>query len=416
MLNLALIAIPSTVFLILLEYYLSGSKRKELFNFKHSIANMSHGIFERFSSILLSLLYFFPYKYISENFGLFDIKANVFSWIGIILFMDFCWYWYHRFGHTVNIMWAGHVVHHQSETYNFTTGTRITMIQSLYRFIFYAAVPLMGFPIEMIMASLIFHGMFSFFAHTQLIGKLGFLEYIIITPSHHRVHHANNDEYLDKNYGNVFIFWDYLFGTFKKEETQPVYGLTKQIENYSFLYNNFHYYVELYYAVKAKKNFKDKLKVLFGPPTMLTGEERAKAEKHFAIKKGDLKISDKTYRRNVLLRVVIMLYMASIAVGYHQNFSTAVLIFSSLIIFLGLYQLGRVIEHKRPLFSAEIISLTSCVVILFQGFEPYLFIPVLASTINHVICCLDFGIQFSSNKIANRTLRRLDSNTSSYVQ
>mgnify|MGYP003631173211 CR=1 FL=1 len=404
MLNLALFAIPFTALLILIEYILAGSKRKLYFNFKHSMANMSHGIFERFSSIFLSLLYFFPYKYISENFGLFDIKPNIFTWIGIIVFMDFCYYWYHRFGHTVNIMWAGHVVHHQSETYNLTTGARITMIQSLYRFFFYAFVPLMGFPIEMVMASLIFHGMFSLYAHTQLINRLGFLEYIIITPSHHRVHHANNEEYLDKNYGNVFIFWDYLFGTFKKEETKPTYGLTKQMENYGFLYNNFHYYFELYYAVKKQKGLFNKLRVLFGPPTLLSGEERELALKNFKPRSENNEgPKAENTKWLVLVRLIVVMAFSSLVVGYYQEYQNSTLLFSTLITLFSLIQIGRLVENSHLILSLEIVAFLSCAAIFFTEPSPAIKIVTMSSGLVHLLSFLSPNSQRISNKLSTNS-------------
>ena len=385
MINLSLIAIPGVVLLILLEYFFAGKKKASLFNFRHTVSNMSHGIFERFAYILLSLLYFFPYKYIQENFGIFEIEKSVYTWVLLIVVMDFFYYWYHRLGHTVNFFWAGHIVHHQSETFNISTGARITAIQSVYRFFFYAPIPLLGFPIEMIMAGLVFHGMFSLFAHTQLIGKLGFLEYIFITPSHHRVHHANNDEYLDKNYGNVFIFWDYIFGTYQKEERTPTFGLTKQIENYDFVYGNFHFYYELYYAVKEQKTFKDKWKVLFGSPTLLTGEEREKVDEKFKTQHDNKDLS--TFCKiNIQIRLVVILALSSILVGYHKDFNSTELVLAGFALFGGLYQLGKLMEYQRIQIYTEVVVIIASIALLSQG-ELLLSIP---AAILILLSCLSF--------------------------
>ena len=377
MTNLSLIAIPGVLLLILFEYFSSGSRRKSLYEFRDSVANISHGIFERFAYIVIGLLYYFPYKWIEENFGLFQIETSIISWVLLIVFMDFCWYWYHRTGHTINFMWASHIVHHQSEHFNISAGARITAVQSVYRFIFYLVIPLMGFPVEMIMSAMVFQGTYALLTHTQLIGKLGWLEYIFVTPSHHRVHHANNDIYLDKNYGNLFIFWDYIFGTFQKEEETPTYGLTKQIQNFDFLYGNFHYFMELYYAVKAQTDFKSKLKVFFGSPTLLTGNERTMVDRKLNTKpkrkKGELPFFLKL---NIQLRLLGIIALSSVMVGYHKEFDTDLIVYSAIVLFCSFYQLGKIMEfHKLQLITEGIIMIFSLFVV-FQA-KLILIIPLL---------------------------------------
>jgi sterol desaturase/sphingolipid hydroxylase (fatty acid hydroxylase superfamily) len=160
--------------------------------------------------------------------------------LALFIATDFVWYWYHRLAHTINIFWCVHVVHHQSEDFNYTVSARITVLQAFVRTGFWSVLPLAGFSAEMITSILLVHEVYPFFVHTQLIGKMGILEHIIVTPSHHRVHHACNDEYLDKNYGDVLIIWDKLFGTFVEEKAPPVYGLTKQLGSQSFLWQHFH--------------------------------------------------------------------------------------------------------------------------------------------------------------------------------
>jgi len=181
-------------------------------------------------------------------------------------------------------LWALHVVHHQSEDFNFTVSARITVLQAFARTGFWCVLPLIGFPAPMITGMLLVHGLYPFFIHTRLVGKLGVLEYLFVTPSHHRVHHASNEQYLDKNYGDVFIIWDKLFGTFKKEDEEPVYGLTHPLKTYSFLWQHFHYFIEMAVAIKQENTLKGKLQLLFGRPDKLDPIARAKAEAIFHVK------------------------------------------------------------------------------------------------------------------------------------
>jgi len=134
----------------------------------------------------------------------------------LLLATDLVWYWYHRLGHEINILWGAHIVHHHSEDFNYTVSARITTLQSIVRNVFWSILPFAGFQPGMVIVILVIHGTYSFFTHTQVIGKLGWAEYIFITPTHHGVHHASNPKYLNKNYGDIFVFWDKLFGTFQR--------------------------------------------------------------------------------------------------------------------------------------------------------------------------------------------------------
>lgn len=221
--NVLAFAVPLFTSLMLLEYFIAKKKRLSYFNLHNSIANLSIGIAERLCDVLVTASFYYIYDAIQKKYGLFHIKQSLWLWILLLLCTDFLWYWYHRLAHEINLFWAVHVVHHQSEDYNYTVSARITVLQAFVRTLFWAVLPLLGFPASMITVMLLIHGIYPFFIHTRLIGKLGILEYILVTPSHHRVHHASNEKYLDKNYGDVFIIWDKLFGTFQKEEEEPVY-------------------------------------------------------------------------------------------------------------------------------------------------------------------------------------------------
>src|SRR5205085_1532077 len=157
------------------------------------------------------------------------------------------------------------------------------VFQAIIRTGFWAILPIIGFPAGMITSVLLVHGLYPFFIHTRLIGKLGILEYLFVTPSHHRVHHASNPEYLDKNYGDVLIIWHKLLGTFKREESAITYGLTKPLKSNSFLWQHFHFILELLIAVNREKGFMNKMKKLFGKPDTLDESIRGELENKFNI-------------------------------------------------------------------------------------------------------------------------------------
>jgi alkylglycerol monooxygenase len=252
-LNVLAFGVPLFVAFMLFEYYYTRKRGKAYFHFDEAIANINVGIAERLTDLFTTGLFYFVFVWIHEHFALFRIKESALSWILLFLLTDFVWYWYHRLGHEVNLLWATHVVHHQSEDYNFTVSVRITVFQAVARCGFWSFIPLVGFPPHMIAAMLLIHGIYPFFTHTQMIGKLGFLEYFLVTPSHHRVHHSSNPEYLDKNYGDVLIIWDKLFGTFVRETVPPIYGLTSSLKSYSFLWQHFHFFLEMGVAFKRAR-------------------------------------------------------------------------------------------------------------------------------------------------------------------
>jgi sterol desaturase/sphingolipid hydroxylase (fatty acid hydroxylase superfamily) len=362
--NILGFAIPLFVGLILLEYFISKKKGLQYFNLHSSIANISIGIAERLADVFVAGIFYYIYDTIQKKYGFFQIHSGIF--IGILLFIatDFIWYWYHRLGHEINILWMAHIVHHQSEDYNFTVSARITLLQAVFRHGFWLILPLIGFPAGMITVMLLIHGLYPFFIHTRLIGKLGILEYILVTPSHHRVHHASNEKYLDKNYGDVLIIWDKLFGTFVKEEEEPVYGLTKPLNTYSFLWQHFHFFIELWLQIKNTTGLKEKIKVLFGRPDKVDPSLRKKAEDIFNIHQSQITI-DKPLNKYVVWQMIILLFSLSIFILFEQYCSVKIKVAFSLITILTLINCGAIMEQKRWVFYMEYIRLA---VVLYLPF------------------------------------------------
>jgi sterol desaturase/sphingolipid hydroxylase (fatty acid hydroxylase superfamily) len=265
---LIFISTPIYALVIGLEIFYSYWHRRGLYSVKGTLSNiyltslnMGLDILMR-AACLFILNFFYQYRLI-------DSYANVVVYWTLLFFAeDFMYYWLHRIDHYSRFFWAVHVTHHSSEEYNLTVGFRSSVFQPLYRFIYFIPLSFLGFKGIDIMFIYSAAQIFGILVHTQTVGKLGILEYFLVTPSHHRVHHASNVRYLDRNMGMVLIIWDKLFGTFQaEEEKEPVkYGLTTNIKTYHPVKMVFHEWVNIIKDLKKKCSLKEKLLYVFGPP------------------------------------------------------------------------------------------------------------------------------------------------------
>ncbi len=250
--------------LVALEYYLSVKKnRKELYNGKDFLASAAIGFGNLFVNALTKTTVFFIIV-VFYNITPWSIEHTWWSYIVCILMLDFCRYWSHRLSHEWRLLWTTHVVHHNSRYYNLAVSFRLSWIQNI-RVFFFVPVIMMSFdPIVFFICHQI-EVLYQFWIHTEFIRKLPKpIEYIFVTPSHHRVHHAVNDKYIDKNYGSTLIIWDRMFGTFQPEEEQAIYGITKQVDSFNPVYLVFHATKDL--IVDIWKKPKNAFRLMFGSP------------------------------------------------------------------------------------------------------------------------------------------------------
>ncbi len=351
-LNFLALAVPFFLTFMGLEYLVAHKRGKRYFRFNDSVANISVGIAERLLDTFTVGLFYFVYDYLHRHYALLDIKPGVLLWVALLVCTDFIWYWYHRLAHEVTLFWCAHVVHHQSEEFNYTVSARITVFQAFIRTGFWAVLPVIGFPPAMITSMLLVHGLYPFFIHTRTIGKLGILEYILVTPSHHRVHHASNPKYLDKNYGDVFIIWDKLFGTFQKEEEEPVYGLTKPLESNSFLWQHFHFILEMVYSVRQASGWRNKLRVVFGKPDNVDPAAREVLEASFLLR--DRTITETPKLNNyVVWQMAATLTLLFTFLLLEHYVPVFVQVCVTLLILLTLINCGAILEQKRWVFYLE---------------------------------------------------------------
>ncbi|MES2575124.1 MAG: sterol desaturase family protein [Bacteroidota bacterium] len=369
-LNFIALAIPFFIFFMLLEYYISKKKNKEVYHFNESIANVNVGIVERICDLLTTGSFFFVFDWLYKNFSFFKIEPSITSWVLLFLATDLIWYWYHRFGHKINLFWAGHVVHHQSDDFNYSAAARITVFQAIMRGLFWSILPIIGFNPEMITVLLLIHGTYPFFTHTQLVGNLGWLEHIIVTPTHHKLHHSSNPEYLDKNYGDMLIIWDKIFGTYVEETVEPEFGLTESLNNYSFLWQHFHYVLELTVAFRLAKTWREKLKVIFGGPEDIDPRIRTLLEKKiFKERSNDAltanlvnAIKFKTIETIIVLFFIIL--FSHYIVPINLFFLTTFVIISAIIT-------GAMLEQKRWIFHLEYFRFIIICLIINTFFDSF---------------------------------------------
>lgn len=367
-LNYLAFAVPLFLGLMWLEYYLSSKQHRTLHHVDESIANLNVGIAERLCDLFTTSLFFFVYSWLYRHYGLLGITPSALTWLLLFLATDFVWYWYHRFGHEVNLFWSVHVVHHQSEDFNYTVSARITVLQAVARGAFWSVLPVLGFPPHMIAVLLLVHGTYPFFTHTQLVGNLGWLEAVFVTPSHHRVHHSSNPEYLDKNYGDVLIIWDKLFGTFVQEKTVPAYGLTKPLGSYSFLWQHFHFMLEMVVAFRRAKGLRKKGAVVFGRPDAIDPRIKTYLER---------KLLDNNAgppRTHALFRFIAWqtgctLFALFFTVLFCHHLSAVQLVVASGFILLGVVATGDMLEQRRWVFHLDFIR------VHLAGFFVYTFYP-----------------------------------------
>jgi alkylglycerol monooxygenase len=207
------------------------------------------------------------YVWLHEHARLATIpSSSVLAWVATFLAVDFLYYWFHRKSHEVGFMWAAHAVHHQSEDYNLSVALRQSWVQPFFSIWFYLPLAVFGVPPLMFATVVALDTLYQFWIHTELIDRMGPLERVLNTPSHHRVHHGTDTQYLDRNHAGVLIVWDKLFGTFEEEKADVVYGITEPVKSFNPVWANFHAYRDLVDDTRRARGLRDKLSIwLRGP-------------------------------------------------------------------------------------------------------------------------------------------------------
>ncbi|TCP24723.1 sterol desaturase/sphingolipid hydroxylase (fatty acid hydroxylase superfamily) [Tenacibaculum skagerrakense] len=265
--NLIHYAIPVFVITVIIEAILTVKIKLEDYEFKDAITSITMGLgnvaIGLFTKLLILAAFYWLYQ-----FRLFTIPFTWWAWLILLFAEDFVYYWNHRIAHESRLFWASHVVHHSSQKYNLSTALRQTWTGSFYTFIFWLPLIIIGFHPVMVLVQMSISLLYQYWIHTELIDKLPkWFEAVFNTPSHHRVHHATNPQYLDRNHAGIFIIWDKLFGTFEPEVEKPVYGLVKNIETYNPVKIAFiEWYNMLKDVFKSKTSLSKRMQYFLKPP------------------------------------------------------------------------------------------------------------------------------------------------------
>ncbi len=397
--NIILVAIPVFFILIAAELIAEKVRKTQYYRTNDAITSLSIGALSRVVGVIKNLVPLTFYVLIYQNFALFELQSSWLVWLAAFVIYDFSYYWNHRFGHEVNLFWAAHVVHHSSEDYNLTTALRQSS-GSLFNFVFFLPMALIGVdPVLFIMVASV-NLVYQFWVHTQHLGKLGFLEKFLVTPSNHRVHHAQNQIYLDRNYGGVFIIWDRIFGSFQDEleSEKPIYGVRKALKSWNPFYANVQVYKQLIHDSVHTHRWSDKVRVWLGR----TGWRPADMDEKYPLARTNLKqFSPYNTEVSMLTKAYCILqYVIISVVALYLMMNAGTLTFATQLglaffIVAASVNLAWLMENKVGAFWLEWAKLFALLIVLFVAgpinIIAYLVLPILISLL------LLFSVQFKTN-------------------
>jgi alkylglycerol monooxygenase len=261
------LAIPVFFALIAIELLAARLLERDAYRLADSVTDLSCGILHQVLEVFLKTVLFAGYAWVYAGHRVLDVPASAgWAWVACFLGVDFLYYWFHRWSHEVNAGWAAHAVHHQSEEYNLSVALRQGALQPVFSWVFYLPLALLGFPPGMFLAVSSLNTLYQFWIHTRLLGRLGPLEWVLNTPSHHRVHHGRNPRYVDRNHGGTLIVWDRLFGTFVEEAGEPVYGVTKPLASWNPVWANLCEWADMWSIARRTRRPLDRLRILWSQP------------------------------------------------------------------------------------------------------------------------------------------------------
>ena len=360
MVNYIALSIPLFFILIGIEIAYSIYKNRQYYRLNDSISNLSQGIGSQLVGVFMKTATFFAYLFIFDHWRIYSFPNTFLTWLLLFIGVDFFYYWFHRMSHEVNGLWAAHIVHHQSEEYNLSVALRQSWFQGGFSWVFYLPLAFAGFDPIMFLTVSSFNTLYQFWIHTRAIGKMGPLEWIFNTPSHHRVHHGSNEKYIDKNHAGSLIIWDRLFGTFQAEEEEVIYGITKPLKSWNPLWANFHYWYDLFKQAKNTTSLKNKLLVYLMPPGWAPPQQPVVINQPDNDWRGTEKY-DPAYNRKLnwylLVQFILSLLLATLILFLSSKLSNLQLISSSLLVILTLTTCGAMLEHQKWLPKFEYFRL-----------------------------------------------------------
>jgi len=396
--DLIAIAVPFFLLAVLLELIVDRVKDRSYFRANDAINSLSAGTLMTTSGYFTGFIGLFFWGYTLDNFSVIDMPLVWFDasprgiamWVVAALAWDFSYYWFHRFSHEISIFWAAHAVHHQSEDYNLSTALRQTSTDFLFSWIFYVPLFLVGFPLEVLLTVKAVNLIYQFWVHTQFVRRLGVLDYVLVTPSNHRVHHAQNERYIDKNYGGMLILWDRMFGTFQDErDDEPVvFGVRKPLANWNPFWANLQVYDYLLFDAVHAKRWRDKLGIWFRP----TGWRPEDVAETYPKSRVDLATFDKfdppvatPVRRYVFAQFVVAIVIVLLIGDLYAKAGAVAVIWPCFVLWTQLYTLGLLNEGRVNAARLEVVRLVLVVPVAAGLFVASSVIPVATALLWAVV-------------------------------
>ncbi len=368
--DLIALAVPFFLLALLIELAVVWRTGSGFYRSNDAINSLSAGMLSSTSGYFTKFLSLAAWGFVLQHFALIDMPLAWFDlspsglalWVIAAIAWDFCYYWQHRFGHEISVLWAAHAVHHQSEDYNLSTALRQTSTGFLFDWIFYVPLFLIGFPLEVLITVNAINLIYQFWVHTQVVRRLGVLDRILVTPSNHRVHHAQNERYIDKNYGGIFILWDRFFGTFEEESDDDpvVFGVRKPLANWNPFWANLQVYDYLLFDARKATRWRDKLAIWFRrtgwrPQDVEARYPRARADLgHFH--KYDPQVPSSQRRYALAQFVVAIAGILLIAALFAEHGAGAVFV-PCVLLWTQLYALGLLNDGRANARRMELLRL-----------------------------------------------------------
>ncbi len=402
-------AIPGFVVLIVLESIVAKLMNLSVNKPMDTISSLSSGMTNTLKSLIGLSIIIVSYEYMVSKVAIFDIQSTLWLYLFAFIGHDFAGYWSHRFNHSINIMWNRHIIHHSSEEFNLSCALRqtISSFVSVYFFL-YIPLALIGVPATVVAITAPIHLFAQFWYHTRVINKMGFLEHIIVTPSHHRVHHAINDIYVDKNYSEIFIIWDKMFGTFQPEleEETPVYGTLKQANTWNPILINFMHLWQLSKDAWRTNVIKDKFRIWFMPtgwrppdvaskfPISIVEDVHAR-EKYDTATSGSLQAW--SWFQLVFHNLLIYHLLSNVA-----DFSFHLIVVYVLFLFVSIFAYTSLMDKHKIAVPGEVLKAIIGIVIIVQlggwfGLENYISVTT-AGMVVYIISSLLLTLYFNQSE------------------
>ncbi len=379
-------SIPLFFILIGIELWYQRTSGARLYRLNDAVADVSLGLVSQLMGVFMRVVTIGVYIWVADRlavqqlagvprwpvgapfyavggFPWFGVNVGpLVSWSVVFILVDYAYYWSHRMSHEVHVLWAGHVVHHSSEEYNLAVALRQAAIGKLATWVFYIPLAILGVPVVLFATCYGLNLVYQFWIHTRAVGKLGTVsEFILNTPSHHRVHHAVNLQYLDRNYAGVFIVWDRWHGTFVEEQEEPVYGLTHPLASWNPLWANLHVFVEIWRMARQTHGWRNTLKVIFGPPSWRPDDVPAVDGPLFTPdnqRKYD-PVVDRGVTAYAFVQFVIVLAVSVRLLAIAESLPTAEAVGLTFYVVLALTNIGGLLEGERWGYLLELARLIS---------------------------------------------------------